>query len=317
MVDSKDVSVVVQGAVCGTKSAPIEYTKKCCESIRSHLPKAELIISTWNDSDVSSLVYDKCIQTEAPELKKYFWEDMTLHPCSINHHIISSQNGLKQASNKYVIKMRSDMVILNSKMLKYIGKYNYYCKENESWRVFKERLISLPVINPYRAKRYYPYSICDWIQIGLTEDVRMLYDVPLLDVNKIPLREGLDYVHGDDFLGPEQYLFYSLLQKRGLPIELKSKTSRENSSVEKSEKAIAMNLVLMSARKMGVASLKYPNRMYAIEPCLSLGYYTFNEWKRLYNRYAGGKEKYTKNFIEDALYRISFLIRSKMVEEYD
>lgn len=41
MIDSADISVVVQGPV------NYEQTKECLKSIRKFLPKSEIILSTW------------------------------------------------------------------------------------------------------------------------------------------------------------------------------------------------------------------------------------------------------------------------------
>ena len=46
MINSKDISVVVQGAI------DKENTPKCLESIRKYLPDAEIILSTWEGSEV-------------------------------------------------------------------------------------------------------------------------------------------------------------------------------------------------------------------------------------------------------------------------
>ena len=60
VINSKDISVVVQGAV-----DPI-LTTQCLTSIRKHLPQAEIILSTWEDEIVSGLSYDKVILSQAP-----------------------------------------------------------------------------------------------------------------------------------------------------------------------------------------------------------------------------------------------------------
>ena len=309
MIESKRVSVVVQGPVCGTEKDPAVYTRKCCESVRCFFPEAEIIISTWEDQDISQLTYDKYVKSHAPELYKIYWDDMSIHYFSINHFLISSINGLKLASREYVIKMRSDMAFMNGKCMEYIGRYSNYDNENLEWKIFKQRVITLPSLNPHRAKVFFPYSICDWIQIGLREDILKLYDVPLVDISTIPLREGYRYKISEDFLGVEQYLFYSLLKKNGLPVYLKSRTSTDKNIILQTEKAIAMNLVLMSARNMGVKSFKYSNRMYAIEPWMSLGYYTFKEWKMLYNQYGGGSERIIGKIMEDLIYSAMFSLR--------
>ena len=48
-ISSKELSVVVQGAV-----SPLE-TISCLKSIRKYLPDAQIILSTWKNSDISEL----------------------------------------------------------------------------------------------------------------------------------------------------------------------------------------------------------------------------------------------------------------------
>ena len=59
-IKSKDISVVVQGAINS------EVTPKCLESIRKYLPEAEIILSTWEGSDVVGLDYDKLVLNKDP-----------------------------------------------------------------------------------------------------------------------------------------------------------------------------------------------------------------------------------------------------------
>ena len=52
MIKSEDISVVVQGAIDKFN------TPKCLKSIRKVLPRAEIVLSTWEKSDVNGLDYD-------------------------------------------------------------------------------------------------------------------------------------------------------------------------------------------------------------------------------------------------------------------
>ena len=61
MIDSKDISVVVQGAVNKNE------TPKCLKSIRKFLPNAEIILSTWEGSDTKNLDYDILVLNKDPK----------------------------------------------------------------------------------------------------------------------------------------------------------------------------------------------------------------------------------------------------------
>ena len=61
MIKSTDISIVVQGSVENR-----EETIKCLNSIRKILPQAEIILSTWEDSDIVNLDYDKLVLNKDP-----------------------------------------------------------------------------------------------------------------------------------------------------------------------------------------------------------------------------------------------------------
>ena len=313
MIAAKDVSIVIQGPVCGTDDDPQRYTRECIYSARKFFPEAEVIFSTWKGENTSGLGCTKIVLSESPRLEKCLYEDMTEHYVSTNHVLLSSQKGLEEATRRYVIKMRSDMAFRSGKCLSLVGKYDAYDKRTIQWKVFRQRVLTLPQLNPKRANRWFPYSICDWIQIGLSEDIIELYDVPLVDIDSIPRREGMKYIYSADYFGAEQYLFHSLLDRHGLPVKLYSRTDGEGDLYQKNSLGIAMNMVLLSARQMGVKSLKYPGRMYAIEPILSLGYYTFGEWKELYNEYGGGNLLHTTSAVEQVIYSLIFNFRKRSI----
>ena len=48
-MDTKDISVIVQGAINKNE------TIKCLQSIRQYLPGAEIILSTWEGSNITDL----------------------------------------------------------------------------------------------------------------------------------------------------------------------------------------------------------------------------------------------------------------------
>lgn len=309
MVDSNRLSIVIQGPISGNKANPKIYTQKCCDTARKCFPRAEVILSTWVGENTDGLSYDKCIKSDPPLLKKCIYEDGTEHVVSTNHLLISSKAGLDLCEREYVIKLRSDMAFKNDKCLSLIGCFNEYNESNLEWKVFDERLLTLPQLNPDRVDVWYPYSICDWIQVGQKKDVSKLYNIKLEDIDSIPIRPGMQYISSDDYLGAEQYLFHSVLEKNGLPVKLFSRRDGEGDIKTRNSIAIAMNMVLLSAKQLGVESLKYPGRMYAIEPCLSLGYYTHGEWRELYNKYGGGHLKHTKNIFEQAVYKGVYRLR--------
>ena len=67
-IDSKDISVIVQGHVKGLSTDPYEerWTYFSLESIRRYLSESEIILSTFKDCDVRDMPYDILVQSDDP-----------------------------------------------------------------------------------------------------------------------------------------------------------------------------------------------------------------------------------------------------------
>src|SRR5574344_632380 len=117
MIKSRDISVVVQGAINKKE------TSKCLKSIRQFLPDAEIILSTWEDSDVTNLEYDILVLNKDPGGFK---------------HDFAIQN-IKRSKNTYILKLRSDLILKNANFLNYWDKFDTY---NLQYKLFKHRVLS-------------------------------------------------------------------------------------------------------------------------------------------------------------------------------
>jgi hypothetical protein len=118
MIDSKEISVVIQGPVYGTEHDPpdMQWTKLAADSIRHHLPKAEIILSTWQEVDSKFITYDKLIvNTEPPPIKNL---PSDVNP-NLNRLICTTANGIKASTREYVLKIRSDMSLAGTSFLSF------------------------------------------------------------------------------------------------------------------------------------------------------------------------------------------------------
>ena len=220
-IDTKDISVVVQGAVDKIN------TPKCLKSIRKYLPDAEIILSTWEGTDVSDLDYDKVLLNKDPGAQ--LCDPVEGRKNNVNRQIISTINGLKTADKHYALKMRSDIILESNKFLSYYKKYNKLNINNKIYDIFKEKILIPVVWTREKATNegktmWQPYHTSDWMMFGLNEDIFKLYDVPLMSEEDacyyylIRDREKFDAF--DNGLcqqnwryTPEQYFLYSCLKK--------------------------------------------------------------------------------------------------------
>jgi hypothetical protein len=104
-IDSKDISIVVQGPVIGKESDPSSFqlTKICVESLRQLFPKSEIILSTWSEISQHWIKYDKLIiNEEPPEIER-----ITTTKTDVNYNgnrlICTTANGIRASTRDYVL----------------------------------------------------------------------------------------------------------------------------------------------------------------------------------------------------------------------
>lgn len=286
MVVSRDISVVVQGAIAGKPGDPPEkrLTDRCLRSVRRYLPDAEIILSTWQGSDVAGLSIDQLVLSADPGAVPL---DVRRTPNNINRQIVSTCAGLQIVERPYAVKLRTDFELLGDRFLSYFGRFNARC---DAGRIFRERVVASTIfsINPRRFAPM-PFHPSDWFFFGLTEDLRNLWEIPLAAEpgnSRWCAEDGRSHI---PFLGgrtarftPEQTMWLGLLRKHGeFPCDHMTDVSL--SAIERTELTFANNLVLETPRKLGLKYLK--GRRGTIWDFESFAAYTHADWRRLYRRY--------------------------------
>jgi hypothetical protein len=174
---SKDFSVIIQGPIIGKRDGSIEeqQTLQCIKNIREKLPEAEIIISTWIGEDTNYLDFDKVVYNEDPGAITYNDFELKNVYNNNNRQIVSTSNGLKLATRKYAIKMRSDLRIENTNFFNYLEKYKAYNK----YKFFNQKILVSTFFSRNPEKLPLLYHISDLFQIGLTEDLQNLWNIDL------------------------------------------------------------------------------------------------------------------------------------------
>jgi len=170
---NEDISVVIQGPVQNYKGRNQEEgsTSRCLLSIRQHLPGATIILSTWEDQDLSGLDFDQLVVSEDPGSN-----DDGFCPQNYNRQILSTKAGLKQVKTHYAMKMRGDNFLTGDEF-KYVQQR--YKAADKTDQIFKEKV----VINSNLFRRF---SRCqevilfpsDFFYFGLTTDLKKIWDQP-------------------------------------------------------------------------------------------------------------------------------------------
>lgn len=253
-IDTRDISVVVQGAV------DEKNTSLCLKSVRKYLPGAEVILSTWEGASTEGLDYDIVLYNKDPG----GWRDgKTDIPNNLNRQIVSSKNGIKAASKKYCIKIRSDIIFRSNHFLTY---FNQFPKRNSEYQVFQERV----VFCSYFFKRYLgeaqytvhptPFHISDWFAFGLKGDIFLLFDIPLakeprntnyLNTHKIET-VGIDMFGASHQYAAEQYIFLKCIQKKLAPPLFSSIVEYTKENIIFSEMVTANNCIVLNPSQMSI-----------------------------------------------------------------
>ena len=189
MISDKDISVVVQGPIHKQDN----LTKRVLESVRTHLPDAELILSTWKGSEVDGLNYDILVENHDPSTINNFLSGSE----NFLRQVTSTFSGLQASSRKYVLKSRTDVLLSNCYLLQNVSSYVQKKPKFLSWYIF-----TIPKFfrNPrgFYKRLYHPSDV---VQFGLRMDLLSLWklDVP---TNK------------STFLTAEQYIWLDFLKKK-------------------------------------------------------------------------------------------------------
>lgn len=283
MIDSSEISVVIQGPILGVEEPNPEkqITRRCCTRVRELLPDAEIIISTWENSIVNDLDYDIVLFNNDPG---FFM--MTLNgvkrPNNTNRMIVSSKNGLNRASKKYVIKMRSDLYLDN---INFLSKFGIYDKMFED-SILEAKIITLSA-NSYKRGADIIFTLNDWFAFGLTKDIRTIWEISIQNEDEL-IKTG-ELARFEDNLVGEDYVWVSFLKKDP---KYSNELDKYNSIIPRSseniclyEQSLAEYAVIYDADQLGINSLKYPNMNYTRRDFARASCFTHTEWIKLYKKY--------------------------------
>ncbi len=289
-IDPSDVSVIIQGPIIGGSrtEAAGQFTRRCIESVRQSLPGAEIVLSTYRGGEVQGLRHDVLVENDDPGA---LLQNDALHIWNnVNRQIVTTRNGLRAASRRFALKVRSDLLLEGSEWLSHFGAYPHRC---DRWRIFDERLINCSVYarNP-RSLCWFPFHPGDWLFFGLRDDMIRLWDIPLapepetsrwFEHRPRPTPDAVPtnlcrYV-------PEQYIWTAFLRKYGT-LDFEHSHDYAHEAVELTELTCANNLILLEPRQLKMRCLAH---RVTWRDWITL--YGHTDWLLMYARYCGQSGK--------------------------
>lgn len=304
MLESEEISIVVQGAIS-------QYTQECLSSIRTNFPNAQIILSTWMNSDVEGLEYDKVIFSEDPGA--LIIDDVSGTFNNINRQIISTKAGLDYVDRKYVLKTRTDIIWNNSNILRYFGEYDKHCKPKH----FKNRIL---ICNYYTRNPNIlplPFHISDWISFGLKEDIDLFYNINIQSDEEIrwfknnKKNQKKFYTNLLAKYVPEQHICLNFI-KKFYDVNCSSFYDASKENIRLTEEILANDFVVLNYKKqLNITFPKYnPNRYFEKFTLISN-----KQWKELYSEYCMKRKNlnYYLRRIRNKIFYLFFLIRQDIL----
>lgn len=273
LINSKDISVVVQGAIT-------IYTKECLESVRKYLPEAEIILSTWENSFVDNLIYDKVVFSENPHENWDMFIPGNVNGWSktnnINRQIISTNAGLALATRRYTIKFRTDFILSSSDFINdYFNIIKIADNYSPKWKIFTQRILTVGTGNVN--KMGLAFHLADYIALGLTSDIKKLWNIPLIDEDyaNFGLNNNIKEYHCFNFkYAAEQKLLLDNIDKLNIDYHKPKNYFDVSKEIkEDSENVLINNFIFYDYVKTGIISKFTDN--YCMSDNFSYSFYDF------------------------------------------
>lgn len=255
MILDEDISFVVQG--------PIRVeTKQCLNSIRTWFPNSKIILSTWENEDISNLDYDDIVFSEDPGSLDITINGEVVAKENTNRQIVSTYNGLDKVKTEYCMKIRSDNIVTSSVIIDEYAKSLTYKRQTDcSW--LKERII-ISGINTVDPKSFigYVYQISDWFFFGKTEDVKDYWKQELIENVEYYTNQsavGYDKYRGGFNFGrfsAEQNIALGFIKKH-TDISCNHYRDHDNNNVQKTVDIIINNFYSIEPNMAGISFPKY------------------------------------------------------------
>ncbi len=294
-MDKKDISVIVQGAV-NKKETP-----KCLKSIRKYLPGAEIILSTWEETDVSGLDYDILVLNKDPGNTLIYEINGRKVFNNINRQLLSTKEGLKKSTRKYSLKFRSDLILTGDKFLDYFDKFQ---DRSPNYNLFERKMLTSCLfarfdfdrnLSDTAIKVKMPFHPSDWWFFGLTDDVKKYFlDTPLVEepyftqyfAREENRNKPTPYGRAGIKFASEQYYCYSCFARNFSDIYMEDAADYSEELMDKSRECIINNFIILEFPQSGIYMNKYYYSKHESnlgEPYLTL--YNFHRYELEYKKF--------------------------------
>lgn len=261
MISAEDISFCIQGPVVS------KVTERLIASIRTYFPDSTIIYAVW-ENDVAKLK----MTTLPSGVKIVKVRDPGSHLCVENEgiylnaqrQIVSARAAIKAATTEYVVKIRSDLLLKNTKIITAINQLKKI-DPSIPYHLGTHQIGALNVttINPEVGPEM-PFHLCDWVYLGSRKDLVMLFnsDYPEHDyadwyVSRPKPKNNI--ARSNARFSPESFIFSKYVQQHTY-IDFEHSFDTKNNNIEISKEIIKNNICIFRLKDLGLVYTKREHR---------------------------------------------------------
>ncbi len=226
-------------------------------ALRAVLPDAEFILSTWADENTEGLSGYKTIRQTKPEP----FHDLNGNTNNINLQLLSTIAGLKQATRPYILKLRSDLGMFDSRFCQLADWPNHVPVEK---RLFTAPVNATNIFTRDPTVTLMLFHLSDMAHFGRCEDINDLWSQPLFDKGMImqpggPVKNPFGNYAGYTSMRvvPEQALTLAWLAKHDNGLDITRVCDINREKLDYWEEVLFANFNIMAWQNSG---LSFPER---------------------------------------------------------
>lgn len=284
-IESKNISVVIQGPIYRN------VTEECIKSIRHWLPDAEIILSTYYASGASDLDCDILVENNDPGAAIADFD--INYSNNFNRQLITTQKGIEKSTQKYILKLRTDLVLHNTKFLDYYDKFQ---ARNEKYSIFNCRVLCSAIYSKecwlarnINSTHPTPFHPSDFWFFGLAEDIKdyFLNTQPATEQElgnwKYKYPNRIPYPNAIFRYAPEQSFCYSWAKRKFPDISFEDLSDYHTATIELSNNILYNNFIFLGYYESGIFCKKHE---WALRNENKIkGLITFNLFQKRYKQY--------------------------------
>lgn len=263
-------------------------TKESILSIKYFFPKSSIILSTYEDSDLSTIplhLLSEIVLNRHPDCAFF---PGSQRENNLNRLLVSSHAGLTRVSTAYACKTRTDISFTSNSLLSHLKEtLESYPLRDSQFSILRSRVL-IPTLFTVDPKKVLPiiFNFSDLLIAGNTEDVQYLFDIPLASepthtryFTFYPTKKRRWWPSSFQQFHAEQYIWITAIRKTHT-ICCTHQFDLSKGIKALSDKFLVNNCLVQDGERLGI-NLPFTVSKEKIETELV----SHKEWRELYQRY--------------------------------